>query len=678
MTTIFRTLTAAALFLSLGHGTAQAGTKLLSIGGVAPDAGGSWRASGSAERADDATEPGWILPQKIDRSQNLLNLLHKEGRLFPATGVAGDVPADKKLAYLARPGNGRIWSPNLDFALRESILMVSDGLLDDKTFNYFDRAAGNRGVTIYIDLGAPFPVNQIIFYPLKTGLHQELYMKGYELWASEGSKETTNADGQPVYHFLHGVPLNSTRVVNDSSFTPQHIRFIKIKSTADQPFEIDQIEVRGTGYVAEASYLSNVIDLADIANLGSLQWASDVEAGAALSIQTRVGRDPSVLRYFRINDIGEEEELSGLVPGDKELDDLYKLAIKDKPGRFDKLKQGLEMANDDDNRLAWLALAPSQQGRGGIDDDENWSLWSPPYSSSGEPVVVDGPRRYLQVRLFMTNERPLARAKVKQVSVGLSQPVPARQILGWIAPNRNVDLGRTVTFTYEMAPTIDPLRADTGFDIIDIATPTKASVLGVKLAGRSLERGTDYSTVEESKRLRIELVGAGNRVKTSNDRLEVVFDCAVLAYGTVFKGAVSASWFAGDVPQAVEEERLGDLTVKASESSLGLVIGEFAVSPAVFTPNGDGVNDMARISFKVFQVVGSAPIALAIYESRGRLVRRSFPGMPTDVENGEFTVFWDGLDEDGNVVKIGLYNLRLELQGDKHRFARVADVGVVY
>ena len=82
------------------------------------------------------------------------------------------------------------------------------GLSDSLSFNKFNRVKSNIGVLINVDLGIPFPVSEISFYPLDFGAHVDLYLKGYELFANDGSPENVDEGGQPLYTLLDAAPSN--------------------------------------------------------------------------------------------------------------------------------------------------------------------------------------------------------------------------------------------------------------------------------------------------------------------------------------------------------------------------------------------------------------------------------------------------------------------------------------
>ena len=593
-----------------------------------------WEAWGTLDGIDSIARPGWIQPRRTSRETNILNELYQAGRLFPS-----ERPADPNY----KPGDGRLWTPNAAFQENKKMLMIADGLQDDLSFDYFNRLASNNGVSIFVDLGDPFPVDEIGFYPLLTGAHRDLYIKGYELFANDGSPDLIDERGRPIFHLLDAEPVNTNVVVGNSNFTPQYMRYIKLRLTSPQAFELDQLEIRGEGYIRRGTFTSGIIDLGDIANLGRLYWGAVEEppgVGARVHVQTRVGKDHTTLIYHRINELGEEEALAG--------------------------------STDDENRAAWEDLPDAAKGSV-VDDTDAWSLWSAAYDSSGQMLVAEGPRQFLQLRVIMESDEARARALVDSIAFEFSQPTMARQLLGEIIPRVDVDLGQRRTFAYEVRPSIGP--DDTGFDTIRIRVPSEASVREVRIGERGIPQ-EGYEAVQEEGWLRICLLDAGDRITSDHDTLFVRFDTTVLVYGTVFSGVASASWEEGLLGQYVEEQAVGDLSVQGSEASLGQVLGSAEGSPDPFTPNGDGINDEVSISFKIFQVIGAAPLWINLYDLSGSQIRTLFD--VETIQSGSYTVTWDGKDRDGYLVPPGVYLYRILLKGDAREFSVAGTITVIY
>ena len=556
---------------------------------VIGDEGHPWEEWGAFDALDGLSLPGSVQPRRTTSQVNILRELRANGRLF-----VGEKPSADS-GY--RPGrDGRIWSLNIPVTENPNLFLLADGLADTVAFDYFDRISSNAGVSIVVDLGLPFPVNEISFYPLSFGRHIELYVRGYELFANDGSPEKVDERGGPVFTLLAENPTNVDVVVRDRGFSPQHIRYIKLRITAPQPFELDQLEVRGEGFVRRAVFTSREIDLGDIANFGRLFWGGIEEPGTELDVQTRI---------------------------------------------------------------RW-------------DSDRDWTDWSPPYPASGGKVAAGGPGQFVQIRATFDTSVPEARARLDSLAFEYSRPVMARRVVGRISPREGVDLGNDQRFTYALFAEIDD--QDIGFDTVRLAVPSSASLQEVRIADKTLSHEA-YAVQGEKDFLSVRLLEREDRIGSSTEALELVFNTSMLVYGTVFSGEVSASWATDLLPQLIEEKDAGDLVVQGSERSLGVVLGKPAALPEIFTPNGDGINDRTAIAFRLSQVIGLAPLTVRVYDLAGR-----FRATLLDDLSGSdsFRLEWDGRDEEGLMVPPGLYVYRVELKGDVGTFAKIGAVGVVY
>ena len=76
------------------------------------------------------------------------------------------------------------------------------------------------------------------------------------------------------------------------------------------------------------------------------------------------------------------------------------------------------------------------------------------------------------------------------------------------------------------------------------------------------------------------------------------------------------------------------------------------ISPNPFTPNGDGVNEVVNISYKLLRLTSAVPVAIEIYDLSGRLVRRVYEG---EDPVGEYRHVWDGRDDSNGLVPPGVY-----------------------
>lgn len=93
------------------------------------------------------------------------------------------------------------------------------------------------------------------------------------------------------------------------------------------------------------------------------------------------------------------------------------------------------------------------------------------------------------------------------------------------------------------------------------------------------------------------------------------------------------------------------------------------ISPKIFSPDGDGIDDVATIQYALAE--GGSVANIFIYDATGRQVRHLVKNAVMGT-TGKFV--WDGLDEKGQQLPIGQYIIYTELftlQGKKQQFKNV-------
>jgi hypothetical protein len=83
------------------------------------------------------------------------------------------------------------------------------------------------------------------------------------------------------------------------------------------------------------------------------------------------------------------------------------------------------------------------------------------------------------------------------------------------------------------------------------------------------------------------------------------------------------------------------------------------INPNPFSPDGDGFEDQTVISFTI---PFKSELTLKIYDIRGRLVRTLMDKSPQ--VSGE--IIWDGKNDNGTMVKVGIYILYLKTSGSSN------------
>jgi flagellar hook assembly protein FlgD len=86
------------------------------------------------------------------------------------------------------------------------------------------------------------------------------------------------------------------------------------------------------------------------------------------------------------------------------------------------------------------------------------------------------------------------------------------------------------------------------------------------------------------------------------------------------------------------------------------------LTPSVFTPNGDGVNDQTKIFVDIFHLERPKTLDIEVLDLSGHRVRnlsvqRSFP-------SGEHEFSWDGRDDQGQALPPGIYLVRVHFSTD--------------
>ncbi len=100
--------------------------------------------------------------------------------------------------------------------------------------------------------------------------------------------------------------------------------------------------------------------------------------------------------------------------------------------------------------------------------------------------------------------------------------------------------------------------------------------------------------------------------------------------------------------------------------------GEVSVAPEVFSPDGDGLDDHSVVSYTLEKA--GCTLNVYVFSADGRLVRQLVKGELAGQEGG---FAWNGLDEKGNRVPLGLYVVVtevLDLQGDVKRYKNAVAV----
>ena len=598
------------------------------------------------------------------------------------------------------------------------------------------------GVIVTFDLGSRFGVGRLKFFPRNADPDfaasdfpfQDDFIRAYEIFFNDGSEETQSG-GRPIFTSFLLEQQNDQAVV-DLSIVPQYIRFIRIRSQTTVGFEISEFQVFGVGFVPVAEYQSDIFDLGEgLALWGNIRWEEDIIGDAVFSgaaIRTRSGIDDTPVVFNRIRDDLAEVpwKREGDLEGSREREivaelDSPDLSVREAMLTFSELtpeeRNSISLARSDHKSL------PSTKKGSVRDDIENWSLWTPPYSSAGIVTSVEvaageggvrilspGSRRFFQVKIDFSNDELFASRGIGTLSFDFSSPPLAEEILAEISP-RQVDLGEITEFSYWILPNIRP-GFDKGFNSFEITTPVRVTSIDkiemtfpdrtrvseefsdADLINLPVRRGNFSIDFVEEDRFRISFPKVENsNVETREmTTVNVTFKGVVLRIGTAFTGkALNSLTGELELPQEVIGANVVDLSKEELDVALlrnqanlvvqvaiedDLLINVQAV-PNPFTPNGDGINDFTDVNYDITSLTSKGKVTVGVYDLSGRLLKELYSGSDASGSYSSLNreqLRWDGRDKDGNLLPPGIYIFRVEIDADADNEGASGTVAIVY
>ena len=551
-----------------------------------------------------------------------------------------------------------VWSPGDDLAsgvIRRRGAIVNtaptsvnplnliDGNIESQEKMRLSNADPNRLTDeLFIDLGSFFWISGFRLAGGRGSARARSWYD-YRLDVSDGTKEV---DGG--LKWLTVAERNGGRsriILSIEEFPRVTARFFRIEW--DVGFEalprdnlgdalLSELQLFGGGYQPRVELTSSLIQLGGSRNLTTIEWDSDHQPGTRGEVQTRTGNSlDTLLHYFK----ADGTEISEAA--------YSKIRIKSQKG--DIVPE--EVAGSD------------------------WEPWSEPYEvASGSAITSPSPRKYLKIRTRMLSDDPEAFATLDAVRVNFSDPV-AESLQGSLIPTRVDSLG--VEGSFRLLVELGALEQS--FDEL-LITPPPGMELHFDPARDSVFAGPASAFAEggDPGSFRLENVRV---VSDTPDSLHLAFAAVaseVEVFRVDFRGILLT---AGGRLQVHLRNSQGEgfwqrVDEKVPRSSLQLVaqpehkllFRDFAITPRVFSPNGDGVNDELRLDFTVMMVGASTAVAAEVFDLTGRRVRRLEERR--DVSAGRYSIAWDGRDEAGALVPPGVYAVGLKLASD------TGDIGV--
>lgn len=574
---------------------------------------------------------------------NAIDLVHRPGWISPLY-----FDADVNIASRVNESGGSITAPN---AVEEKAVVREQlkGVVNGDHRIAFERKptrvvpVNPLGIWVILDFATPIGIHRVRFYPRNTVVaspgssYQDDFLRAYELWVNP---DLTNSQRSPDILVTRNT-TNEEPVV-DLDVAPQYVRLVKLKSLTEVAWEIDEIEVYASGYLQEATYLSDLVDLGDRATLGAARWHEEVvgrEIRSEAGVRVRTGNDDSPLVFHRnlLDTVGVWLGETEIVAGD-----LYARLGRREKGKIEE-------------------------------DVENWSPWKS--LTNGELITAPGQRQFIQFQLDFRGQLFDTR-QVNWLAFDYLQPPLADTLRAEVYP-RLVQAEKRATFRYAvLLRAAGPIR---GYDRLEVDASTQIeSVHSLTIDGEEVDFSVDYIR-PDGFGLNLPLLAADSTL------VEFTFDVPVFRFGTTFSGRAYNSRY-GDLPQRLEPgnaisfgpddlDELSNLSVAIPRSQVGKLIGEIVTSGKVFTPNGDGVNDSFELFFNLLQLTRPTPVVLEIFDLAGRRVHQVFA---EERSIGPAFYNWDGLLDSGERAVPGNYIWLLRVEADAFEERHAGVVGVAY
>jgi len=432
---------------------------------------------------------------------------------------------------------------------------------------------------VFLDLGSFYWIDahRMAYNPIN---YHSWRFANYRLDFSDGTRAP---DGSLKWREVVDREQSLVKVVGEGNdFAPLMARFFRLRYTprlTTFPANlgvIAELQLYGEGFQPEVFLESGLIRLGGSRNLLAIAWEADTPAGTQVLIQTRTGDElGQVLHYFK--------------------------------------KDGTEVSEEQYKKL--LSLFKGETVAEEIPGND-WSDWSAPYEDPlGSPITSPSPREFLKIRAVLRSVGPRLHAALGSIRLRFASPV-AQELVGEVAPVQVEALGVERPFSLFIRPRFAP--GDPGFDELLLKAPPDMrlefaglyrggegdfSGAGADLDRLRVDRVEVAPTGPDSLRVKFAPIGpaAGAQV------LRLDFATALYSTGAVLEAALQNSAAGEGLWQRVEPGNAltavaGNSTTLVGAAARQELIADLRVRPALFTPNGDGVNDEVAFEFSVVRV----------------------------------------------------------------------------
>ena len=609
----------------------------------------------SSER--DSINNAGIEFRKIDWSASQLQEALEMDSLEAGSLQPNFIDIDEDIAVTLLEREGNIWLDVFGYSnsLIGQILIDGDPTTDYTWFavapESFPHNARNARITL--DLGGEFLIREVRFRPVQE--KPEQFLERFKI--SVGNREdlygTTNLISFPKLLEVSENTEPEVSVLLDPPLTTSAVQ-MEIYRQTPKELGLADIEVYGGGFVSSAYYETDIIELEDVASWGEISWGGRQDPNARVEIRTRTGTDPHPEIFWEFRE--EQQDNIKFLQGGGEL------TMAEYQREYEKLSDDYKPDRVEDR----VSL-----------DRDNWSSWSGPYefNNPGVNIVSPSPNKYFQISVSFVSTVEDG-GKIDHIEFKASVPPAVRGLIGEISPI-NTDIGRVTHFTYYLRPTIR--SGDNCFDSIEISTPSGVTSVDSMRIGAINQPNFKWKIRDDQLGFEVELPRK-LQPTDSGTLVEIIFNAPILReVGTVFEGRVFDSSKLREVRQRIIQGNASDdvysdrLSVRTSLSRSLLFSPQ--ITPNPFTPNTDGVNDVATISYKLLRVTNSVPISVAIFDLSGQLVKTLFSGIKPF---GTYSHSWDGTDNSNRLLPPGVYVSRIEVDLESEKEISSGVISLVY
>ena len=530
---------------------------------------------------------------------------------------------------------------------RPKVEELRDGTVDNAwplIANNLNRFWQDGGMWFEWDLGALFHVSRIVFYQWPPN---HLGRTTFGIGGTNTGYNLEMTDGTPIARDdPFRSPFDYTRVslVDNSQAPGRYVFDHQLEDRVGRYLFWNHMDVEdrrvgyimlevfiySAGYPAQAALTSDFIDLGGAKSITGISWDADTPPGTRITVQTRTGNELDVEQFF------------------------FK-------------KNGEPITEAQYNKLPKVV-------RGEIvevpKEGADWSGWSEPHLSPGQPFRSPTPRQLLRMRVSLETDDPQITPVLKSVTLHFDEALVQKGVEAAIYP-REAIAGEWQDFRYVLQPIFT--ARDRGFDRVILPVPGQVRNVSLRIDGQESE-GSVESTADTL------VVAMPGRVL--RDSVEVLFTARPLSNPTRFLASVANSAQPDNRqevrPPDVDDDGDGEvdrtdreaLFVFLPDVATGGTIRNLVVSSRAITPNGDAINDNLRITFDLFRTRVAAELRL--YNLAGHLLR-VVSGRRGETQE----LVWDGMVDDRPAAP-GIYVCRVEVPADAGPEAETLLVSVAY